>query len=101
MPGNPKRAMFVLPKSVNVKTIKVQIVKILNTILLSITFNRNNPRKHPTVIIPQNSPTVLAPSISGRQAMISSQKLRDPVRNPLLSSHVANIPKKKRITFFS
>ena len=47
--GKPYKAFFALPKRVNVKTIKAAVVKMRNTILLSIIFNKTSPRKQPTV----------------------------------------------------
>ncbi len=63
--GKPNKAILALPKRVKVNTTRQADAKMRKTILLSIIFNNTSPRTQPTVIMPQNNPTVAAPSVSG------------------------------------
>ena len=67
-----------------------------NTILLSMILSKTSPSIHPTVIIPQNKPTVAAPSVSGLKPMIGPQEFRDPVCDSLFHSYIGKYPKEKK-----
>ena len=63
--GKPNKAIAALPKSVSVRMMIAVAVNNRSTILLSMIFNKPMPRTQPTVIMPQNNPTVSDPFNSG------------------------------------